>query len=267
MTDLPFLLRLLDDSSPVVRERVAAEIRELGAEVWTQIQTDNLPISPAQRAILEEIFSSRDEDSLRAQWAHIQAETDETLYLEQSLRALGRWQRGESDAARASASLDDLARTFLALESCPDSVALAAFLFRDGGLRGVSADDYYNPLNSNLTHVLESGAGLPITLSCIFILVGARIGLHIEGCNFPGHFLARDGRRHTVFDPFNGGRVLSPREVATLQKAAPAEMSDAATARDIVARVLRNLATAYHHAGKNDDSSLMLSLLRAQDGN
>ena len=266
MTELPFLLRLLDDPSPAVRERVAAKLRELGADVWTKIQTDNLPLSPAQRAILEEIFSERDERALRAQWAQLQSERDEARYLEQSLRALGRWQRGERDAARAAALLDDLARAFLALESCPDAVALAAFLFGEDGLRGAGADDYYHPLNSNLTHVLQNGAGLPITLACIFILVGARVGLPIEGCNFPGHFLARDGRRRTVFDPFNGGRVLSPREVATLQKAAPAEMSDAATARDIVARVLRNLSVAYHHAGKNADSSLMLSLLRVQGG-
>ena len=265
MTDLPFLLRLLDDDSPVVRGRVAAKVRELGDEVWTQIQTDDLPISPAQRAILNEIFSAGDERSLRAHWAQLQSETDEARYLEQSLRALGRWQRGEREAARAAQQLDDLAQAFLALESCPDAVALAAFLFGENGLRGAGVDDYYNPLNSNLTHVLQSGAGLPITLACIFILVGARVGLPIEGCNFPGHFLARDGRRRTVFDPFNGGRVLSPREVATLQKAAPAEMSDAATARDIIGRVLRNLSVAYHHAAQNESSALMLSLLRAQN--
>ncbi len=266
MTDLPFLLRLLDDPSPVVRERVTVKIRDLGAEIWPIIQTDQLPVSPAQHAILTEIFSAHDESSLRAQWAQLQDETDEALYLESSLRALGRWQRGESDAARAAAMLDDLADTFLTLESCPDSVALATFLFDQNGLRGASADHYYNPLNSNLTHVLENGGGLPITLACIFMLVGARVGLHIEGCNFPGHFLARDSRRRTVFDPFNGGRVLSAREVATLQKAAPAEMSDAATARDVVARVLRNLAVAYHHAGENECSGLMISLLRAHHG-
>ena len=263
MTELPFLLRLLDDASPLVRERVAAKIRDLGDAIWPVIEAQSLPLSPAQRAILEGILSARDERWLRARWARLQAEPDEAIYLESCLLALGHWQAGE--AARAATLLDDVAGAFLALEPCPDSVALSVFLFDNGSLRGASADDYYNPLNSNLTHVLESGAGLPITLACIFILVGARVGLQIEGCNFPGHFLARDGRRRTVFDPFNGGRVLSPREVATLQKAAPAEMSGAATARDIIARVLRNLSMAYHHAGESQHSSLMLSLLHAQN--
>ena len=261
MSDLPFLLRLLDDPAPAVHERVVHRLRDLGPEIWEVIEAEGLPISPAQRAILEDIFSSRDERSLRAQWARLQSEDDEALYLEKALLALGRWQIGETQAARAGDLLDDLAGAFLALEPCPDAVALAAYLFDERDLRGAPPGDYYHPLNSNLTHVLQNGAGLPITLACIFILVGARVGLQIEGCNFPGHFLARDGRRRTVFDPFNGGRVLSAREVATLQKAAPTEMSDAATARDIMARVLRNLASAYHHAGENEQSALMVSLL------
>lgn len=266
MTDLPFLLRLIDDPSPTVRERVAAKIRELGEDIWRVIEADGIPLSPAQRALLEELFSSRNTRALQAQWARLQSERDEAVYLEKSLFALGCWQLGASAATRAASLLDDLAGAFLALEPCPDSVALAAFLFDENGLRGAPAGDYYNPLNSNLTYALEQGNGLPITLACIFILVGARVGLQIEGCNFPGHFLARDGRLRTVFDPFNGGRVLSPREVATLQKAAPAEMSDAATARDIIARVTRNLSAAYYHAGENEHSGLMLSLSRAQDG-
>ena len=264
MNDLPFLLRLIDDPSPRVRARVAARLRELGAGVLKADET--LEMAPAQRELLEEVFASRDERVLQAQWARLQSEDDDRIYLEKSLLALGCWQTGEVRAHRASGLLDDLAVAFVALEPCPDSVALAHFLFEERGLRGAAAGDYYNPLNSNLTHVLESGAGLPITLACIFILVGARVGLEIEGCNFPGHFLARDGRRRTVFDPFNGGRVLSPREVATLQKAAPGEMADAASARDIVARVLRNLSVAYYHAGDGGYSGLMLSLLRAQDG-
>ena len=266
MTDLPFLLRLLDDPSPVVRERIESKLRSLGEAIWLVIEADELPLSPAQRAQLEEIFSARNERALFAQWTRLQSERDEATYLEKCLLALGRWQTGESDAARAPELLDDLAGAFLALEPCPDAVALSAFLFDEHGLRGAPAHDYYNPLNSNLTHVLRNGAGLPITLASIFILVGARVGLQIEGCNFPGHFLARDGRRRTVFDPFNGGRVLSAREVATLQKAAPDEMQGAATARDIIGRVLRNLSVAYHHAGEGEHSGLMLSLLRAQDG-
>ena len=266
MNDLPFLLRLLDDPSPTVRARVSQKLRDLGEAVWSEIEAQALPLSSDQRARLEDVFAAHDDRSLRAQWARMQGERDERTYLENCLLALDRWQNGEAPTRRASDWLDDLAGEFLALEPCPDAVALAHFLFEERGLRGASTDDYYNPLNSNLNYALENGVGLPITLACIFILVGARVGLEIEGCNFPGHFLARDGRRHTVFDPFNGGRVLSAREVGALRKAAPGEMMSAASARDIIARVLRNLSVAYHHAGQTERSGLMLSLLRAQDG-
>ena len=266
MNDLPFLLRLLDDPSPTVKARVAARLRALGAEVWNEIEAARLPLSLAQRGQLERILAAHDDRALRAQWARIQGESDDKTYLENCLLALDRWQISELAARRASDLLDDLAGEFLALEPCPDAVALAHFLFEQQGLSGAAPDDYYNPLNSNLTHALENGVGLPITLACIFILVGARVGLEIEGCNFPGHFLARDGRRHTVFDPFNGGRILSAREVATLLKAAPGEMTGAASAREIIARVLRNLSVAFHHAGETERSGLMLSLLRAQNG-
>lgn len=265
MHELPFLLRLMDDPSPFVRARVAAKLRELKDDIWRVIDSSELALSREQRALLEEILNANDDRLLSVRWARLGSERDETTYLENSLWALGAWQVGEADARRARELLDDLAGEFLALEPCPDSVGLAQFLFEQRELRGAPANDYYNPLNSNLTYALENGVGLPITLACIFILVGARVGLKIEGCNFPGHFLARDRRRQTVFDPFHGGRVLSPREVATLAKAAPEEMTGAASSRDIIARVLRNFSVAYHHAGQSEKSALMLSLLRAQD--
>ena len=275
MTELPFLLRLLDDPSPNVRERVFSRLRALGAGVWDAIEAADLPVSLEQRAQLEAVFAAEDERfsddrfsddrALRAQWARLQSESDETTYLEECLLALDRWQNGGAPARRASDLLDDLAGEFLALEPCPDAVALSQFLFEQRGLRGAAPDDYYNPLNSNLTYALENGVGLPITLACIFILVGARVGLEIEGCNTPGHFLARDGRRDTVFDPFNGGRVLSAREVATLRRAAPAEMRGAASARQIIARVLRNLSVAFYNAGAIERSKLVIALLGEQE--
>src|SRR5690606_27028838 len=109
---------------------------------------------------------------------------------------------------------------------------------------------YYSPLNSNLVAVLERGHGIPISLTAIFMLVGQRLGIPIHGCNFPGHFLARtEGADGDIwlFDCFEGGRLLSRAEVATLQKAAPGELEEAAPASLMIARVLRNLANAFYH--------------------
>ena len=273
MHDLPFLLRLLDDPSPAVALKVTARLRALGPDVWREIEVQNIELSNSQRMALETLWLQdvplQDEDAttrLWAQWGELGALQNETEYLERALFTLASWQNGNDVSVRGADLLDRLATEFAAFGDSRDTLALAQFLFDFRGFRGAPPADFYEPRNSNLLFVLEEGVGLPISLACVFILVGARVGLHIEGCNFPGHFLARDGRHHRVFDPYNRGRMLSAREVATLQKAAPGEMNSGASAREIIARVLRNLSVAYHHGGEGEHSGLMLSLLRAMDG-
>lgn len=273
MTDLPFLLRLLDDPSPQIASKVAERLRSFGPDVWREIETRSIELSPTQRLALETLFlrdSIQSDETATArlweEWGQLSVLRDETEYLEGALFAIASWQHGEPVAARGAVLLDRLASEFGAFGDSPDALALAQFLFDFCGLRGASPAEFYEPRNSNLVSVLEEGVGLPISLACVFILVGARVGLRIEGCNFPGHFLARDERRQRVFDPFNRGRMLSAREVATLQKAAPGEMRSSASSREIIARVLRNLSVAYHHNNDSEKSGLMLSLLRAMDG-
>ncbi|BCM90468.1 hypothetical protein IAD21_02321 [Abditibacteriota bacterium] len=273
MTDLPFLLRLVDDPSPRVASKVAERLLAYGPQIWHEIETQQVSLSNSQRLALETLFvfpaPIRDEDAtarLWHEWGELGAIPGEVSYLERALFALASWQNGSDASERGAHLLDRLATEFRAFGDAHDALALAQFLFDFCGLRGAPPSEFYEPRNSNLLFVLEEGSGLPISLSCIFILVGARIGLRIEGCNFPGHFLARDGRLQRVFDPYNRGRMLSPREVATLEKAAPDEMNTPATAREIIARVLRNLSVAYHHNADGEASGLMLSLLRAMDG-
>lgn len=299
MTELLALLKLCDDPSPVVSRKVARRLRELDAHetdsgVWNEIAAQQIAVSPAQRAALDEILGAPDDalttgtnaepekardQKLRAAWSDIFQQDEETHLLESALLSLCDWQSGAGSGARGRVLLDELALEFgdfdfsiassaAGLEGASqldEAAALAKFLFDFKALHGAPADDYYNPSQSNLTGALENGHGLPITLACIFILVGRRVGLSIEGCSFPGHFLARDSQNGRVFDPFNGGRALSPREVGALQKAAPGEMKHAAPAREIVARVLRNLSVAYYQSGETEKSAFMLSLLQQMD--
>jgi hypothetical protein len=270
--DLPSLLRLVDDPSPRVSEKVAARLRDFGDEVWSEIEARDLPLSASQRAALEHALakqilpqSPEATQALWNEWRALSGVRDEILFLEGALCALSSWLRGSASNERTALLLDQMAQEFGALSEEQDALALARFLFESGGMRGADAVDFYETRNSDLLFALEEGFGLPITLSCVFILVGARRGLSIEGCNFPGHFLAREASGERVFDPYNGGRLLSAREVAGLRKAAPLELSEGASSRQIIARVLRNLSVAFHHSGKGDGSGLMLSLLHSLD--
>jgi len=82
---------------------------------------------------------------------------------------------------------------------------LARYLGQEQGLAG-NQDDYYHPRNCYLPWVMEFRRGLPITLTLIYMLVGMRLNIEIEGIGAPGHFLARHSG--VVFDPFHGGRTL-----------------------------------------------------------
>ncbi len=289
MTELSALLKLCDDPSPPIAAKIAARLRQIaqGGEIWPLIESQGLEVTPSQRLALQEIFAASpiseadDADSrearLRAAWRDLRVDEDDIWLLESALLTLSDWQSGAGSGARGRELLDELALEFGDFEmptiaqndvgmpeptqSWSEAAALAYFLFEFKKLRGAPSDEYYHPLQSNLTAALESGTGLPITLACIFILVGRRVGLSIEGCPFPGHFLTRDGQSQRFFDPFNGARALSAREVNALERAAPGAMSEAAPASEIVARVLRNLSVAYYQSGDVEKSALMLALL------
>ena len=138
-------------------------------------------------------------------------------------------------------------------------VAMNRHLYNDLGFRG-NAADYYDPRNSYLNEVLERRTGIPITLSILYMEIGRRLGLRLQGVSFPGHFLVKLRVRggHLVLDPFCNGeaqsepdlrarlaRVLPRREADTLQLA---QFLQTASPRQIVARLLRNLKGIYLHS-------------------
>jgi regulator of sirC expression with transglutaminase-like and TPR domain len=145
-------------------------------------------------------------------------------------------------------------------------VALNDFLFEDLGYWG-NTDDYYDPRNSYLNEVIDRKTGIPITLSVLYLEVGRRIGLALEGVSFPGHFLVRVKLRAgaLVLDPFAGGAPLSEGELrARLQRVVPSGVAgnvpvaelpieqflEPASKRQVLSRVLRNLKAIYREADK-----------------
>jgi regulator of sirC expression with transglutaminase-like and TPR domain len=86
---------------------------------------------------------------------------------------------------------------------------LNRFLFQTRGFRG-NTEDYYDPRNSYLNEVLERRLGVPITLSLVFMEVGKRLGLRLEGVGMPGHFIVKclHNGSEVFVDPFNRGEIL-----------------------------------------------------------
>ena len=141
-------------------------------------------------------------------------------------------------------------------ESIPDRIsALNQFLFGDLGF-GPNSEDYYDPRNSFLNEVLERRTGIPITLSVIYLELGRKIGLPLQGVSFPGHFLVKCAvpEGAVVLDPYSGGASLDLQDLqkrlrdvrgGEVSRAIVAEMLVSATNKEIIVRLLRNLKAIY----------------------
>lgn len=165
-----------------------------------------------------------------------------------------------AESLRELDTIAEGARVRLAGCSEPREVvnALNRYLFGELGFRGNSWS-YNDPANSFLDQVLATRAGLPITLSVIYMEVGWRLGLPVGGLGLPGHFLVRygAGADEIVLDPFNRGRIWSRAEcvtqIATFYGEASPELvartMEPPSRRAILARILRNLKNLYVEQG------------------
>jgi regulator of sirC expression with transglutaminase-like and TPR domain len=154
--------------------------------------------------------------------------------------------------------------------------AINAYLFGDRRFSG-DREHYGDPRNSCLNQVLDRRCGIPITLSVVYIEVGRRAGLEVDGVNFPGHFLVRVpdtvGRRPRglIVDPFHAGALLSDHACRTLlEKHAGSDVAFSrslmapATRTQIIVRMLLNLKRVYMHMRSfpqaHDVTDLLLAL-------
>jgi regulator of sirC expression with transglutaminase-like and TPR domain len=137
--------------------------------------------------------------------------------------------------------------------------AFNGYLFDEMRFVG-NRERYEDPRNSCLNEVLDRRTGIPITLSVVYMEVGRRAGLRIDGINFPGHFLVRcpDAADRAgggpIVDPFHGGALLSEHDCRRmLQKHVGTEVAfnksllAPATRPQIVVRMLLNLKRIYVH--------------------
>ncbi|NMM82649.1 transglutaminase [Acidovorax sp. SRB_14] len=130
---------------------------------------------------------------------------------------------------------------------------LNQFFFGDLGFGG-NVNNYYDPENSYLNAVLRTRRGIPISLGVLWMELAQGMGLHVRGVAFPGHFMVKAllPKGQVLIDPFTG-QSLSREELS--ERLEPYQRSagmsgdevpmglylQAATPRDIIARMLRNL--------------------------
>ncbi|WP_027016712.1 SirB1 family protein [Comamonas composti] len=119
----------------------------------------------------------------------------------------------------------------------------------------VNRNDYYDPANSYIHHVLQTRRGIPISVAVIWLELALGLGLQAQGVSFPGHFLVklRLPQGQIILDPLSGESLSADTLAHRLEpywqglglsadEAAPLGLYlQAASARDILERMLRNL--------------------------
>jgi len=273
-SQLVHLLRLLGDESPVVQEALAREFHGYGPRLIADLAELSVPPDAVAMAEIQRLVAWERKRVLWCgweAWLFSEGDSQDLERLESAMSLFAEYQRGPGGGAALGDLLDGLAEEFRLRGGTVDEATLARFLFKEKGLEG-DRSNYYHPHNSNLVCVIESRRGLPISLACVYMLVGHRLGFAIGGCNWPNHFYARTLIKHklTLIDCFNGGRMMDRESFLKLQgpsrDAARAIVDSAAPVEAIVARVLGNLVRAYQHKSQEEESRLMLELLQALEG-
>ena len=255
--ELLHLMRLVDDPQPRVRLAVTERLNTYGWELGRRLAELSPKADPEHLTLIEGWTLPARRKRFATRWKAWMAEDSGWAKLESALAALAEYQTGVSRPTALGTHLDRLAAEYRAEHETPDPESLAAFLFGTR-LRGAPSGGWRSH-HSNLVYVIEEGEGLPLALACIYLLVGARLGLELEGCNFPRHFYARfrkDGKLVLV-DGYRRGELIPETEMVRrhpeLGEAARVFCRMSSEPESIVLRALRNVIQSYSKEKNKED--------------
>jgi Transglutaminase-like superfamily len=266
--ELDALLRLLDDETPAVRNRVAERLALSNGDVseWLAMQPRSL--SKNEKGLLSEMLRPPHRETLIREWI---APTGGAAALQEDWETFESLLRTLSDFLHDGISLRQPlsdALDLLAEEASENGITTAnelrSFLF-DGTRLTANPEKYHDPRNSDLAWCLAEGRSNPLGLCLIFMLVARRLHLDVEGVNFPGHFLCRifeDGFP-VIIDCYDNGRLhlqhtlLESPELNRTQRSFLRQSADPGT---ILQRLLNNLHHSLEQAARDEDAALIAEL-------
>jgi regulator of sirC expression with transglutaminase-like and TPR domain len=200
----------------------------------------------------------------RAALAAIGQLADSEIDIGNAALQLARVDAPHADWQAAAQHLSDLAHgavyraVALKREDLPArAAALADLLAGEFGYVG-DMETYDDPANANLIRVTERRRGLPVALGVIWLHAARSAGWGSHGVDFPAHFLvALEGHKtQVVLDVFNGGQVMSARELRALLKRVEGEKAELRpgllqpmSTRRVLLRLQNNIMTRRLEAG------------------
>jgi len=268
-TEIRSLVSLLDEEDPRNLDRIQQDILELGAPALPYLDELRGRCGPDITARVDALARRLHFNELQKDFRELAATPAPDLEL--GVWLVARFGYPDADAAEYRSRLDalaDLVRRSLP-EGAPPAQALqqlSSQLFEALGFCG-NEKHYYDPDNSYLNRVIEKRRGIPVSLCVLYLLVGKRLGLPVYGVATPGHFLVgvRLGPETSYLDAYNRGRLMTLADVQHMLSRSGYEFRPEfvapAGARDILARMMRNLVSIYQKAAQTDRAEMLSSLV------
>lgn len=244
---------LLDDPSPSIHQALLAHFEQLGPVVREFLldtaRDPNRALAPHAKRFLQELkFSDPRAEFL----TFIQSLNYE---LESGFLLLARTVSPDLEIGECQIEVDKIARRCRELIVEPSSPRqrcriINRVLFHEWGFHG-NVENYHDPRNSFINHVLKRRKGIPISLSILYLMVADRLELDLEPVGLPDHFMIGCYLEDVPFfiDPFDRGIFRDPEEIFDFlreRKIEPELYYLAPTpVREVLSRCCRNLANDY----------------------
>lgn len=262
------IVRLLRDDDPFTVSLVKQQLAEKGAMAIPSLEDLLTVDDEAVTRHVRDVLGQIDAHTAIAELTRLTPRFPEHGDIESACWLLARALLPGVDVCTYSTQLDEWAASIGNLRSVHGAERrvqiLARFLGNDLGFRG-NTSDYYNPDNSLLPRVMDGRLGIPISLTLLYMLIGNRCRVLVEGINFPGHFLARhDG---VLFDPFQRGRVIGISECRQILSRQKLELQpshlEAASSLAMLRRILANLLYVYQNDGDAEQAARITGWIHA----
>ena len=182
-------------------------------------------------------------------------QSDDNFPLLEAAVSIGHIQAPEMDVQGVLSEVDGWLvrlRRRVASDAAPLArlMALNQFFYKDLGFGG-NLNDFYATGNSYIHSLIETRRGIPISMAVVWLELAQGIGLTATGVSFPGHFLIKISlpMGQAVIDPLSGqsfsgeklSEMLEPYRLTQDFEVPLGLYLQAAPARDVLARMLRNL--------------------------